>query len=307
MFNKQNITATLGKRNPLIRNDILTKPFARLFLLVRFFVFAGFWLLLIIFRFYLLAFLIAWLILAYKVLFSDFRTFKTRTYRKEQLREYKDLQGWRRLFLDLLLLFSARILMYFIGIYNVQRHYVTQYELHQLQNKIRINKPCEQEEIEPVQDHPPFLIVSNRVAAIDPIVITNEFGAVSLLCKRWIAGLPLIGDWARKISCIFSDDDIGGVMRVVNERATEYYKLLNDVENDFYAPRLVVFPEGTPTNGSQLIQFHKGPFSMGLPVQPVVLRYPFTHFNAAWLKSPSTFKYIVLVLSQMYQCVEVSK
>ena len=38
-------------------------------------------------------------------------------------------------------------------------------------------------------------------------------------------------------------------------------------------PPLVIFSEGTCTNGSALLRFKNGPFAAAQPVQPIVLRY----------------------------------
>lgn len=46
-------------------------------------------------------------------------------------------------------------------------------------------------------------------------------------------------------------------------------------------PPTMIFPEGRITNGEMLIQFKLGAFQAGQPVLPVVLRYPFKHFNPA--------------------------
>lgn len=39
-------------------------------------------------------------------------------------------------------------------------------------------------------------------------------------------------------------------------------------------PQFLIFPEGTTTNRKALITFKAGAFIPGMPVQPVVLRYP---------------------------------
>ncbi len=39
-------------------------------------------------------------------------------------------------------------------------------------------------------------------------------------------------------------------------------------------PQIFIFPEGTNTNRRKLIRFKLGAFSPGVPVQPVILRYP---------------------------------
>jgi len=46
---------------------------------------------------------------------------------------------------------------------------------------------------------------------------------------------------------------------------------------------VMIFPEGTVTNGKTLIQFKLGPFAPGQPVQPVVVQYPARHFNFTWV------------------------
>lgn len=40
--------------------------------------------------------------------------------------------------------------------------------------------------------------------------------------------------------------------------------------------------EGTTTNGDYLLPFKTGAFLAKAPVQPVILRYPYTRFNPAW-------------------------
>ncbi|KAD3069174.1 hypothetical protein E3N88_37054 [Mikania micrantha] len=47
-------------------------------------------------------------------------------------------------------------------------------------------------------------------------------------------------------------------------------------------PRVLLFPEGTTTNGRQLISFQLGAFLPGYPIQPVVIRYPHLHFDQSW-------------------------
>ncbi|XP_068163781.1 lysophospholipid acyltransferase LPCAT4 isoform X2 [Antennarius striatus] len=59
-----------------------------------------------------------------------------------------------------------------------------------------------------------------------------------------------------------------------------------------YWPQMLMFPEGTTTNGSVLIKFKPGAFLAGVPVQPVVLHYPneldtirWTYKGTTWLES----------------------
>eukprot|EP00300_Choanocystis_sp_HF-7_P015350 c19022_g1_i2.p1 GENE.c19022_g1_i2~~c19022_g1_i2.p1 ORF type:complete len:253 (+),score=69.61 c19022_g1_i2:144-902(+) len=45
------------------------------------------------------------------------------------------------------------------------------------------------------------------------------------------------------------------------------------------APQLMIFPEGTCNNQATLFRFSKGAFSTGDPVQPVLFKFPYKHFN----------------------------
>jgi len=49
----------------------------------------------------------------------------------------------------------------------------------------------------------------------------------------------------------------------------------------FRFPPILIFPEGTTTNGQCLIEFKRGAFVPGVTVQPIILRYPCSHYNPA--------------------------
>ena len=52
-------------------------------------------------------------------------------------------------------------------------------------------------------------------------------------------------------------------------------------------PPLLVFPEGTTTGDDTLLQFKSGAFSSGMPVQPVICKFPFCAFDAVWSSDQS--------------------
>ncbi|KAG6737106.1 hypothetical protein POTOM_059899 [Populus tomentosa] len=47
-------------------------------------------------------------------------------------------------------------------------------------------------------------------------------------------------------------------------------------------PRVLLFPEGTTTNGKVLISFQLGAFIPGYAIQPIIVRYPHVHFDQSW-------------------------
>ena len=51
-------------------------------------------------------------------------------------------------------------------------------------------------------------------------------------------------------------------------------------------PPVMLLPEGSTHNGQSLLKFFSGAFEGGGPMQPVLIKYPYTHFNdAAFLSS----------------------
>lgn len=71
-------------------------------------------------------------------------------------------------------------------------------------------------------------------------------------------------------------------------------------------PQVFIFPEGTCSNRSALAQFRAGAFEPGVPVQPVVIRYPNETDSLSWTwDSPSAFWSAFVTLSQFYNNVQL--
>lgn len=69
-------------------------------------------------------------------------------------------------------------------------------------------------------------------------------------------------------------------------------------------PRVLLFPEGTTTNGRFLISFQLGAFVPGFPIQPVVIRYPYVHFDQSW-GNISLVKLMFQMFTQFHNFMEV--
>ncbi|XP_053304938.1 lysophosphatidylcholine acyltransferase 2 isoform X2 [Spea bombifrons] len=71
-------------------------------------------------------------------------------------------------------------------------------------------------------------------------------------------------------------------------------------------PQILMFPEGTCTNRSCLISFKPGAFLPGVPVQPVILRYPNILDTVTWTwQGYSVPKLMLMTLCQICTNVEV--
>lgn len=91
-----------------------------------------------------------------------------------------------------------------------------------------------------------------------------------------------------------------------NSRKTTRDEILKRVTAEGEWPQIMIFPEGVCTNRTCLITFKLGAFSPGVPVQPVLLRYPNSLDTVTWTWQGFTaFQLCMLTLSQLFTRVEV--
>ncbi|XP_029437020.1 lysophospholipid acyltransferase LPCAT4 [Rhinatrema bivittatum] len=70
-------------------------------------------------------------------------------------------------------------------------------------------------------------------------------------------------------------------------------------------PQVLFYPEGTTANGKVLLKFKPGAFIAGVPVQPILIRYPNKLPATTWTwKGNGVFKVMWLSMSQLYLNVE---
>ncbi|KAL7605759.1 hypothetical protein Lser_V15G15853 [Lactuca serriola] len=118
------------------------------------------------------------------------------------------------------------------------------------------------------------IIVSNHVSYIDPIFFFYELFP-TIVASESHDSMPFVGTIIRAMQVIYVDRfSQQSRKHAVNE-------IKRKASSDRF-PRLLLFPEGTTTNGRLLISFQHGAFIPGYPIQPVVVRYPHVHFDQSW-------------------------
>ncbi|XP_047095360.1 lysophospholipid acyltransferase LPEAT1-like [Lolium rigidum] len=147
----------------------------------------------------------------------------------------------------------------------------------------------------------PGAIVSNHVSHLD-ILYHMSSSLPSFVAKRSVARLPLVGLISKCMGCIFVQreskaSDFKGVSGAVTERIQRAHR-----QKD--SPMMLLFPEGTTTNGDYLLPFKTGAFLAKAPVRPVILRYPYKRFSPAW-DSMDGARHILLLLCQFANYLEV--
>eukprot|EP00899_Mesostigma_viride_P020161 jgi/Mesvir1/28146/Mv04713-RA.1 len=148
---------------------------------------------------------------------------------------------------------------------------------------------------------PYMAVVSNHVSYLDILYHMSD-SFPSFVAKASVRKIPMIGFVSACMGCIYvqRESGSGGVSDIVRKRL--------DFRRDNYedCPPLLVFPEGTTTNGEFLLPFRSGVFRGGHPVRPILLHYRWAHFSPAY-ESIYTGRHIFLLLCQLYNTLEVQE
>lgn len=112
----------------------------------------------------------------------------------------------------------------------------------------------------------PVFLVSNHVSWLDiPLIASQRH--LYFLSKAEVGDWPLIGMLARAVGTLFIKRGSGESVRKAQEIASRLQQ----------GHTVLVFPEGTTTDGTGLRRFFPqlfdAPLSAGVPVQPLAIRY----------------------------------
>eukprot|EP00128_Syssomonas_multiformis_P017005 Colp12_sorted_trinity150504_noHs@3629 len=140
--------------------------------------------------------------------------------------------------------------------------------------------------------------VANHVGFMD-LCIVGCFHIPMAVSKAENAKLPFIGTMLKANQTIMVQREDRNARKTVLEAINQRTR------SGEYLP-LMVFPEGTTTNTSCIMQFKRGAFVPGMPVQPFTLRYPSQHLSVSWTHdSPGLVGIGLRLLCQFYNRAEV--
>ena len=162
------------------------------------------------------------------------------------------LPGWRRA-LQLPIRLGVRLVLFGLGY-----HYIKE-----------IGRPASR------RDAP--IVVCNHITFVEPCFFFFRLFPTSVASTANLV-IPVVGTIMRATQLIpVVRNDPGSAARAKDEIARRAR------DRDAEWPHVLVFPEGLVHNGTCLVQFKAGAFAPGTPVQPVVVRYPHTHFDPSWV------------------------
>lgn len=139
----------------------------------------------------------------------------------------------------------------------------------------------------------PILTLAPHSSYFDAIPVTMTMA--SIVMKAESKDIPLWGTLIKYIRPVFvsrSDQD---------SRKKTVEEIKRRAHSGGEWPQIMIFPEGTCTNRSCLITFKPGAFIPGVPVQPVVIRYPNKLDSITWTwQGPGAFEILWLTLCQLH-------
>jgi 1-acyl-sn-glycerol-3-phosphate acyltransferase len=110
-------------------------------------------------------------------------------------------------------------------------------------------------------------IASNHLGYLDGFVLGSLFPTI-FVSKREVRSWPIIGWWTALCGTVYIDRERKGKITLVVEEIVER---LNQKAN------ILIFPEGTSTNGDHLLPFQSAPFAAPLrahaPIMPLTITY----------------------------------
>ena len=111
------------------------------------------------------------------------------------------------------------------------------------------------------------MIVSNHLGYLDGIVLGSIFPVI-YVSKKEVRGWPLIGQWTALVGTVYVD----------RTRRNKIPSLIEEIAKNLQQKtNVLIFPEGTSTNGERVLPFQSSffaaPLSARAPVVPVTLTY----------------------------------
>jgi 1-acyl-sn-glycerol-3-phosphate acyltransferase len=106
-----------------------------------------------------------------------------------------------------------------------------------------------------------YVIISNHVSYVDGIVLGSLFPVV-VVSKKEVKSWPLIGQWATLCGTIFINRQRRDLVSLLIEEMSRKLK---------QEANLLLFPEGTSTNGERMLPFQTAPLAAPLRSRSIIV------------------------------------
>jgi len=143
------------------------------------------------------------------------------------------------------------------------------------------------------------IVVANHIGPVEPIILAVLTWGMPVAAIE-NASIPFFGALTKIFLPIFIDRQNPDSRDLVKQEIESRAKAVTE---GVYRHPLYMFPEGTTTNGTSVINFKTGAFNPRLPVQPLLIQFPHTpgHIHPSWgHPAPSLLELIFRLLCEPY-------
>jgi len=183
----------------------------------------------------------------------------------------QELSHFRRGYIKLVTRFFSRLCLYGLGFYYIKR---VKLDIADFDPSYPKEKAANQ------KGNSAPIIVSNHVSFIDIFLQIYNPEVPSFVAKAAIKNYPIFGAGATALKTIFlqreDKDKRGDVFQQIRERVQEFNA------NPITTPPILIFPEGTTSNGEYMLSFKKGAFATATPLRMYGIKYTNKRFNPAF-------------------------
>ncbi|KAG0411586.1 hypothetical protein HPB47_011316 [Ixodes persulcatus] len=149
------------------------------------------------------------------------------------------------------------------------------------------------------QKEAPVLVVGPHSSLLDGVVVLL-LGGLTPVAKADSEHVPIFGtilNFTQPVYVKRSDP---------NSRQNTVHEIARRATSKDPWSQVIIFPEGTCTNRSCLITFKLGAFVPGVPIQPILIRYPNELNTLTWTwDGPTAFQTLWLTLCQLRTNMEI--
>ncbi|CAD8173929.1 unnamed protein product [Paramecium pentaurelia] len=162
--------------------------------------------------------------------------------------------------------FLARAYLFFSGFYQIKQRVVKYSDYDQAYVQTQINVLSQ-----------PSIIVSNHVSWYDTITYVFKY-LPSFVSKDTVKDYPVFGWITTNLKSIFVERENANNRKQV---MLDILNRVNLINQGHLFPPVLIFPEGTTSNGNYILSFKKGAFEPLQPIKICCLKYSPRRFSVA--------------------------
>jgi 1-acyl-sn-glycerol-3-phosphate acyltransferase len=150
------------------------------------------------------------------------------------------------------------------------------------------------------------IIVANHSNVCDGFLLYYTHGLHSVGVDS-VAEAPFFSSYAKAAQAFsLNRDDPDGRKKIAAEMMRRALWTDQQAQTIGRWNPITMFAEGTCTNQKSLIQFRHGAFSPGVPVQPMIIRYPFRHCDQSWCGLENPGSSLLRIMCQFHNRLQYS-